>query len=437
VRPQGAPRGPAARLALAAAVALPGCAATPEAPPAPARAPTLAEYRAFRAGHPDLLEPNYLPFMTHPTPAGNAQVFCRWPDAAMPLAVHIVAPEIAESLQDEFAPRAPSDYVRAVERALGTWEAELEGRVRFRRVEDPRDARIVLRLVGEQAGASDDQRDVLGETPDASRCRIEGGDAAAGVLRVDFEVRESRLYLADGVGLLAPDLFEWVALHEIGHALGMRGHSPVPADLMYAVARDRTLGVESHRIGVPGLAPEDVNSFVSLYELPNGAVFAGGAAPGPVPPALPGPPELAIGPYVDARLGFEFRPPRGWMRVPTSQGVAVLDGVTWEPSPSLQIVVHRYDTIEEFLARYGSWYRRRGRVSLPERLDVAGRRALRVSIADREGLAWEEVTLIESGDGRILVATGECPPELAGEYRPWFRAAVASLEISGAPPGAR
>src|SRR5262249_51096362 len=152
-----------------------------------------------------------------------------------------------------------------------------------------------------------------------------------------LEVREARLYLADGVGLLPPGLFEWVALHEIGHALGMRGHSPVPADLMYAVARDRTLGVERHQVGVPGLTPGDVNSFVSLYGLPIGAVFARrGEAAGPVAPARPGSAELAIGPYVDARLGFEFRPPRGWMRGPTAQGVAVVDGVTWEPSPSLQ-----------------------------------------------------------------------------------------------------
>jgi hypothetical protein len=68
-------------------------------------------------------------------------------------------------------------------------------------------------------------------------------------------------------------------------------------------------------------------------------------------------------------------------------------------------------------------------VSPPEPLVVAGRRALRVAIDDFEGLAFEEVTLIETGDGRILVVTGECPPELAGDYRPWFRAALATLEI--------
>jgi len=396
--------------------------------------PTRWDYATFRAAYPDVLEPNYLPFMTHRAPGGpegDALLFCRWPDEAMPLPVHVIRPEIPSSLQDEFAPRSPEAYVRAVERALGTWESELDGHVRFRPVPDLREARLVLRLIGAEAPVPDAERQVLGETPEAGRCRVLGRDPDADRLLVGFEVSEVRLYLADAVGLLSPDLFEWVALHEIGHALGMRGHSPVPADLMYEVARDRTIGMESHRVGVPGLSVEDVNSFVSLYELPNGSVYGHTSGSDAVErlAARPGPPELAMGPYVDARLGFEFRPPKGWMRVPTAQGVVALDGVTWEPSPSLQIVVHRYPTLEEFLDRYGAYYRTRGRMSPPEPVVVAGRRALRVAIDDFEGLAFEEVTLIETGDGRILVATGECPPELAGDYRPWFRAALATLEI--------
>jgi hypothetical protein len=410
-------------------------------PPAPPYHPTRWDYATFRAAHPDVLEPNYLPFMVHRIPGGaegDALVLCRWPDEAMPLPVYVVPPEIPDALQDEFVPREPQAYVDAALRALRTWERELDGHVRFRLAESPQQARLVLRVVGAEAPEPDPERRVLGEAPGARECRVTGRGPEADRLRVAFEVKEVRLYVADPAGLLAPALFEWVALHEIGHALGMRGHSPIPADLMYAQARDRTIGLEGHGVGVPGLSAQDVNSFVSLYELPNGTVF-GHVVPEGVEKRLaasPGTPQLAIGPYVDARLGFEFRPPMGWMRVPTSQGVVVIDGVTWEPSPSLQIAVHRYATLEDFLDRYGAWYAGRGWMTRPEAVVVAGRRALRVSFADLEGLAFEEVTLIESGDGRILVVTGECPPELAGEYGPWFRAALETLEILEAP-GAR
>jgi predicted Zn-dependent protease len=422
----------------AACVALAcGCAAAGgDAAPEPAYRPTRWDYATFRAAWPDVLDPNYLPFMTHRLPGGpegDLLFFCRWDDAAMPLAVYVAPPEIPASLQDEFAPRAPQAYVGAVLRALRTWESELDGHVRFRVVEAERHARLVVRAIGAQAPVLDAEHQVLGETPEARHCRVHGRDPDAERLRVGFEVSEARLYLADEHGLLAPDLFEWVALHEIGHALGMRGHSPVPADLMYAVARDRSFGVDSHRVGVPGLSVEDVNSFVSLYEIPNGTIF------GRVPvggreqrlAARPGAPVLSMGPYVDPKQGFEFRPPSGWMRVPTAQGVVVVDGVTWEASPSLQIVVHRYATLEAFLERYGAYFATRGRMTAAEPLEVAGRRAMRLEIEDLEGLAWEEVTLIEAGEGRIFVITGECPPELAGDYRPWFHAALATLEIFG------
>jgi hypothetical protein len=108
-----------------------------------------------------------------------------------------------------------------------------------------------------------------------------------------------------------------------------------------------------------------------------------------------------------------------------------VDGVTWEASPSLQIVVHRYATLEAFLERYGAYFATRGRMTAAEPLEVAGRRAMRLEIEDLEGLAWEEVTLIGAGEGRLFVITGECPPELAGDYRPWFHAALATLEIFG------
>ena len=105
-----------------------------------------------------------------------------------------------------------------------------------------------------------------------------------------YHVQELRIYVVDRHGLLLPDQVERVALHEIGHAIGMRGHSPIPADVMYEVARDR--------LGPDGLGAEDVNSFLSLYAIPCGTVYTSRPSAerrAADPPALPeGPPRLAL-----------------------------------------------------------------------------------------------------------------------------------------------
>ena len=249
-------------------------------------------------------------------------------------------------------------------------------------------------------------------------------------MNVAFEVEELRLFLADEVGLLPPDQVQWIALHEIGHALGMRGHSPIRADLMYEVARDRVLVRE-------GLSDEDVNSFLSLYRLPNGAIFARLAPDDPVAPApSPGEPRLAIAPYVDARHGFELLPPAGWTRVRTSRGMVAVDGYTWDYSASFQVIVHRYPTIEAFLERYGPYYAQRGRTSEPVQLVVDGRRAVQAEIEVFDAPRVEQITLIEIGDGRLIAIVADCPAEQLEEFRPWFALVLSSLNVRNLPQDA-
>ena len=156
--------------------------------------------------------------------------------------------------------------------------------------------------------------------------------------------------MADQHGLLLPDQVERVALHEIGHAIGMRGHSPIPADLMYEVVRDR--------LGPDGLGVEDVNSFLSLYAIPSGTVYTS-LAPAKRQvadaPALPeGPPRLALAPHVDSQRGFEIQMPMGWLRIPTPFGVVAVNGVPWDYDASVQIIVRRYETIESYLERHAA-----------------------------------------------------------------------------------
>jgi hypothetical protein len=306
----------------------------------------------------------------------------------------------------------------------------MEGLVRFRRVSDPQEARLSIVLHGESAApvVNEEQR-VLGSTRLGHACRVEGWDPDAERLHVRFQVDALQLYVADEFGLLPPDQVEWVALHELGHGLGMRGHSPIPADLMYEVVRDRMLVRE-------GLSSEDVNSFLSLYSLPNGSVFtevdsAWGPARDEAPPPS-GPPMLALAPHVDSTHGFRVKLPYGWQRMETEQGVAAVDGVTWDYSASYQVVTNRQPDIDSYLERYGAWYAQRGRLVNVEELVVNGHRALQGRLMRHDNRAVEEVTLIESGDGRVVVVTAECAPENYEAYAPWFDAALASLEIEAA-----
>jgi hypothetical protein len=415
------------------------------------------DYWRLRERFPDLLEPNYLPFMAYRVSvpergaaASLAQrvaerlgveafrseellVFCHWAESELPLRVAIVAPEIDEEITYEFQSKSPSHYVAAVERALALWERDLEGTVRFQRVEGEAEAALVLRIVGEEAPSPEPSVQVLGKASLGSACRVLGGDPGSDRLEVRYGARELKIFVLDRHGLLLPDQVERVALHEIGHAIGMRGHSPIPADVMYEVARDR--------LGPEGLGAEDVNSFLSLYAIPSGTVYTSLA---PLkrriarPPALPeGPPRLALAPHVDPRGGFEIQIPVGWLRVPTPFGVAAVNGVSWDYDASFQIIVRRYQSIESYLERNAVAHFGDSAITSVREAEVAGHRARIVALAPSDYALAEELAFIESGDGRVLVSIAECPLESRSAYRPWFDAILASLEIQDrSKPGA-
>jgi hypothetical protein len=429
-----------AAVRLAGALVAWGCAAAPPFEESPLDyEPDRRDYFAFRPAWPDLLEPNYLPFMLHrfasPDLEGDLLVLCRWADADLPLAVYVAAPVIPQALQEEWNPRDPAAYEAAVLAALRRWERELEGLVAFRRVSSEAEAKLVLRLVPGRAPAeASGERQPLGATRLRGACRPRGFDPEAERLRVDFSVPEVRLYVADEVGLLTADQVEWVALHEIGHALGMRGHSPLPGDLMYEVARDR--------VRLPELSIQDVNSFVTLYQLPSGTIF-GRVAPASRGPREPEPPplepELELAPWVDARRGFELRPPHGWMRFETARGMAAVDGVSWDSSASLQVIVEPHASLEGYLERYGAAWLSHGEVLQHGWIAVDGRDALHATLEDAGRGRVEDLVLVESGDGRLVVVIGDCPAEHADAWRRWFWAALATLRIQSftsreAPP---
>ncbi|MCU0668183.1 MAG: matrixin family metalloprotease, partial [Myxococcota bacterium] len=287
--------------------------------------PTRFDYQSFRSarGADEIREPNYLPFMAGRFALSGKKedllVLCRWDVERFPLKIHVESPRVAPELQNEFDRlKEPNAFVDAAWNAIDSWERALGGVVSFRRVGGNQGPDLRIRLIGERGPAPEAGVQVLGTTPMRDACRIEGRSVWADRVEVSYEVPEIRIYVADDHGLLPPDQVQRNVLHEIGHALGMHGHSPIPADLMYEVARDRR---------VDRLSVEDVNSFRALYRQPNGTIYARlprgadlprGTARAPAPPV-----QLVATPFTDPRLGYSLRPAAGWHTVPSSRGVVV------------------------------------------------------------------------------------------------------------------
>jgi hypothetical protein len=395
--------------------------------------PDRREYIAFREAHPEILEPNYLPFMLHrfarQGPEGDLLILCRWAADQMPIEVAIEQRPIPEALQHEVHPTDSRLYVAGVESALRIWQSELEGLVTFRRVGPGDEPELRIRLLPERAPMPRPEVVVLGATEALlAACQPEGWDPDANRLEVRFDVPELVLYLADEHGLLTPGQVERVALHEIGHALGMLGHSPMPGDMMYAAYRER--------YSVEALSEADVNSFVSLYGMPNGSHY-GFVAPGRPNPRLPplppsGEPVLQAAPQVDAARGFSLRLPEGWIWADAARGLFAANGPVWEYDASLELGVWPYADVDSFLARHarglfdGTWLRRRSPTVL------AGRAGLRVEVEDETGRSVRDVRLIPLGDGRLLVIVAQSPVEAEAAWSAWFEASLATLELATA-----
>lgn len=420
-----------AAIGLAALAALATSCAPYAVPSSERFRPTRFDYAAFLAtrGPGEIPEPNYLPFMAGRYAVRGSDedilVLCRWDVTRFPLAVQVEPPTLADALVDEFdTGKEPRAFVEAAWNALDEWQQALGGLVSFRRVAGNESADLRIRLIGEVGPAPEDGVQVLGMTAMRDSCRIEGRGVFSDRVDVEFAVPEIRIYVADDHGLLPPDQVQRNVLHEIGHALGMRGHSPIPADLMFEVARDRR---------VDRLSREDVNSFRALYAQPNGTIYARlprGSDLAREPARAPaGPVMLAAAPFEDPRHGYALRPAQGWRVIPASRGMVAIDGLAWDYEASFQVIVRSYPSVTRYLDRHAEAHVRGGKVAQRGFLDVAGRRAHWMRVLPPQGDMIEDHVFFESGDGRVVIVIMEAPKALRPEFGPWFDAMLASLEV--------
>lgn len=168
----------------------------------------------------------------------------RWPDRAMPINVFI-----APFTWYEKSKQASADaYRQMVMEALDTWSRVSGGLVKFRLVPKLNDPTYPSQL--NFAWRRVDRKSL-------GHCEFAYDNQAR------MYSAEIQIGISDGI-LHAkyndPNEVKHTILHEIGHALGLVGHSDHPDDIMYV----------PHQYGVVNISPRDVETLQWLYKLPVG-----------------------------------------------------------------------------------------------------------------------------------------------------------------------
>jgi predicted Zn-dependent protease len=187
---------------------------------------------------------NYLRYVAVQMPVGSESILLRWSEKQMPLKVHLPRPP--DGLFED-----PDGIFDSVKDGVLDWiDVAAPGVPSFVFVGDKGDADIPI---------------VWAAQPDGdwyiAFCAYEGH-----ALTNHFDVSRILVTGRIGAGRVADlhDIYR-VMLHEMGHALGLAGHSPSDRDIMGAPPRP----------DVAGLSSRDRNTLKALYARPIGTRILG------------------------------------------------------------------------------------------------------------------------------------------------------------------
>lgn len=157
----------------------------------------------------------------------------RWPESRMPITVFIEPAGSISGYRPEF-----DDVLR---HAFQEWTTVTKSKVRFEVVNQRDGAEMIVTW-------TDDMH--------APELKAEAGKASVmqdsdGIKSADLKLLTVSPFKEGPVGSQALYL---VCLHEIGHALGLIGHSPYPDDIMYPILSEQS-----------GITPRDARTFQAVY----------------------------------------------------------------------------------------------------------------------------------------------------------------------------
>lgn len=159
----------------------------------------------------------------------------RWSASRMPLKIYLKP--------GDGVPGYKPSYGAALENALQDWIKALEGKMSIVKVEDATKADIIVKWTNDLAAGVN---------------RSEGGDVRYSATAAGIDHADVTLLTLDPSPTvrLNDSLVYWISLHELGHGLGIVGHSRNPADIMFFSAPQKVN---------PQLSSRDVQTIRRLY----------------------------------------------------------------------------------------------------------------------------------------------------------------------------
>ncbi len=115
----------------------------------------------------------------------------------------------------------PAEYYSAIKEAFGNWQAAANGQIIFKETPGIKDTNIVVKIVDDISSNGKKDLMVSGKTEPVFE------NDKLGKMEVYIEKTDKK------GNFYEPDKIQALALHEIGHALGLGGHSSDSNDVMY------------------------------------------------------------------------------------------------------------------------------------------------------------------------------------------------------------